>query len=89
MFRIGGDEFVAILQGQDYENREAIADALSDAFVDAFLQTDREPWLRYSAAVGMAVRTKDDSSFETVFKRADLLMYAEKNAFKKLHGSSR
>ena len=89
VFRIGGDEFVAILQGQDYENRDAIADALSDAFVDAFLQTDREPWLRYSAAVGMAVRTKDDSSFETVFKRADLLMYAEKNAFKKLHGSSR
>ena len=39
----------------------------------------REPWEKYSAAIGMAVFDKDkDSSMNDVFKRADKLMYEDK-----------
>lgn len=89
LFRIGGDEFVAILQGADYDNRFALTERLKSEFVDSFSQEDKEPWLRYSAAVGMAEHSSDDTSFESVFKRADKAMYEDKESFKKLYGSVR
>ncbi len=89
VFRIGGDEFVAVLQGQDYENRSEIAEKLRGRFAEAFAQQDLDPWLRYSAAVGVAEYTDEDNSFEQVFKRADQMMYEEKKQFKQKYGSYR
>ena len=89
VFRIGGDEFVAILQGQDYETRTQIAAELRAKYAEAFAQTDKEPWLRYSAAVGMAENASDDMTYDLVFKRADNAMYEEKKQFKKEYGSYR
>ncbi len=48
-----------------------------------------EPWLRYSASVGMAEHAADDNTFELVFKRADQDMYADKKCFKEQYGSYR
>ena len=89
VFRIGGDEFVAILMGQDYESRLLNVQNLRLAFEDAFEQTDVDPWLRYSASVGIAEYDSEDTAFELVFKRADQAMYADKKLFKVLHGSYR
>lgn len=89
VYRIGGDEFIAILQGQDYQNRAEITAALCSAFAEAFADSGKDPWLRYSAAVGLAERTVSDTGFDTIFKRADQAMYEEKKQFKKLHGSYR
>ncbi|NLT10387.1 MAG: diguanylate cyclase [Ruminococcus sp.] len=89
VFRIGGDEFTAILQGQDYENRVQITAGLREAYKNAYEQEDAEPWLRYSAAVGLAEYASDDNAFELVFKRADKAMYEEKKEFKKKYGSYR
>lgn len=89
VFRIGGDEFAAILQGQDYNNRAVITAGLRNAYKESFEQEDKEPWLRYSAAVGLAEYASDDNTFELVFKRADKAMYEEKKQFKKKHGSYR
>ena len=89
VFRIGGDEFVAVLQGQDYENRSEIAEKLRSNFAEAFAQQELDPWLRYSAAVGVAEYTDEDNSFEQVFKRADQMMYEEKKQFKQKYGSYR
>ena len=89
VYRIGGDEFVVILIGEDYENRERLTENLKKAFLDSFSQTELDPWLRYSASVGMAEFISDDSSFETVFKRADEAMYEAKKEFKEKHGSYR
>ena len=49
----------------------------------------QKPWLRYSAAVGMAEIASDDYTFELVFKRADKAMYEDKKQFKQQHGSYR
>ena len=89
VFRIGGDEFVAILRGSDFEARHENVQSLRTAYSQAFEKPDVEPWQRYSASVGMAEHASDDNSFELVFKRADQAMYEEKKQFKEKHGSYR
>ena len=89
VYRIGGDEFVVILQDADFENRTALVGNLKSAFEESFLQEDKDPWFRYSAAVGMAENTPDDQTFEPVFKRADEAMYEDKASFKNKYGSVR
>ena len=83
VYRIGGDEFVVILQGIDYKDREMIVDKLVTAYEKCQNDTDLKPWQRYSAAVGMAERTHEDRTAEPVFKRADKAMYENKARLKK------
>ena len=89
VFRIGGDEFIVILQGQDYENRLQHLESMRSTFERTFTQDNVDPWENYSASVGMAEYASDDSTVELVFKRADKAMYADKQAFKKKYGSYR
>lgn len=86
VFRIGGDEFVAILTGGDYANREERLHELKTAFEQSYAKADVDPWLRYSAAFGMAELTADDESVESVYERADKEMYKEKTRFKRSLG---
>ena len=83
VYRIGGDEFVAILTGEDYKERAKRVQELRDTFERTFNDEDVDPWFRYSASVGMAINDLEDDSFDSVFKRADNLMYEEKMRFKK------
>ena len=62
---------------------------ICDTFKETSSQNDADLWLRYSASVGMAERSSDDSTVEFVFKRADKAMYADKMEFKKQNGSYR
>ena len=89
VYRIGGDEFVAILQGEDYENREALADKLRKNYAESFAQEDKEPWFRFSAAVGVADNSSADATVESVFKDADKAMYEDKAVFKQTYGVGR
>ena len=86
VFRIGGDEFVALLQGQDYSNRNELCDKLKKEFEKSCEQDDVSPWLRYSAAVGMSENAVGDLSTEFVFKRADEEMYKDKARCKEKFG---
>jgi len=83
IFRIGGDEFVVILEGEDF----LIADKLVDEFnaeLERFAADPTlEPWEKISASLGMAIYDKlSDSSAANVFKRADKAMYIRKRAMK-------
>ncbi len=89
VFRIGGDEFVAVLRGEDYENREQIFRETREAYDETFGDPARQPWERYSASAGMAECTGEDSSTETVFNRADREMYLDKEAFHRKAGAYR
>ena len=82
VFRIGGDEFVVILTGEDYENRHEKLKDLREMFDKSYHQTNAEPWQRFSAAAGMAERAAQDETVELVFRRADQYMYEEKLKFK-------
>jgi|GEM_PF-555878 len=89
VFRIGGDEFVAILRDTDYNERMDKVGKLRAAFDITCKDNSRKPWERYSAAVGIAENASDDNSYDLVFKRADKAMYEAKKEFKDKNGSYR
>ena len=75
VYRIGGDEFVAILRGGDYENRKELLEQIK-ATVLANQRADG-----VIVAAGMAVFQEEDT-FATVFERADKAMYENKDRLK-------
>ena len=77
VYRIGGDEFVVILKGSDFDNREALKEQF-DKMID-------ENCCNGSIVIssGMAVFDPDlDESYTEVFIRADKKMYERKMALK-------
>ncbi len=83
VFRIGGDEFVILLERSDYDNRERLLSELKIIFKTTSHDESKEPWERYSVATGMAeFNPGRDTCMNDVFKRADELMYANKVASK-------
>ena len=83
VYRIGGDEFVVILEGKAQADAEQKIDAFKDEI--ARLQADEslQPWEKISAAVGIAKYEKGrDASTEEVLRRADEAMYRAKIAMK-------
>ena len=83
VFRIGGDEFVAILRGHDFDNREDLVEEFKVQLEMLKADDTLEPWEKVSAAIGVAIYDKiRDSSVDNVFKRADQLMYENKKEMK-------
>ena len=89
VYRIGGDEFIVVLQGHDYKERQALVDELREKFDKKYNQTELKPWFRYSAAVGMAENASYDTTADPVFKRADEAMYEDKKRFRRKYGLDR
>ncbi len=81
--RIGGDEFVVLLTGHDYEHRNELVQQVKNQFEQAYIQGEN-PWNKLSAAVGLAIKTSDQSIAQVV-QAADLAMYQAKREFKALH----
>lgn len=78
VFRIGGDEFAAVLAGSDYEKRESLVETLRKLSLKNLRNNDG-PIL----AVGIGVYDKlNDKKFSDVFKRADEDMYQDKLGLK-------
>lgn len=81
VFRIGGDEFVVILIGQDYERREELLNVLKDESYDNKI-TRSGPVV----ACGLAVYDSEkDGGFSDVFERADKEMYKNKKEVKSMN----
>ena len=83
IYRIGGDEFVAVLDGEDLAKSAENISVLR-GMIDK-LQRDKnlQPWEKISAAVGVAYFDELlDKTVEDVFKRADKDMYQNKLAMK-------
>ena len=78
VFRIGGDEFVIILTGNDYSIREKLIVELRDRVREAEKLKDFKKG-KASLAAGMADYNPDmDQSISDVIRRADELMYESK-----------
>ncbi len=84
VYRIGGDEFAAVLEGRDYENREELLRLFDEkAAQEQF--TIAGNTLTVSVARGLGVY-ENGMSFENVAKRADAAMYNHKSAIKAKFG---
>ena len=82
IFRIGGDEFVAIVKNSDYEIRNELLEKFRRNV--SLLQGDEIPIVkRVSVASGMADYDEiENDDIETIFKLADERMYANKKEMK-------
>ncbi len=86
VFRVGGDEFVVILENHDLENLDELKAAF-DIEMEAYKQKT-EPWEQISAAAGYAIYDPAvDKDAESVFKRAEEAMYEQKKQMKAVRHS--
>ncbi|MCR5112945.1 MAG: GGDEF domain-containing protein [Acholeplasmatales bacterium] len=78
VFRVGGDEFVVILENNDYKDRFNLLNEINNNVVCNIRNKC------VSLAVGMADFTDDDICVHDVFERADRMMYENKKLLKSL-----
>lgn len=80
--RIGGDEFICILKGEDYENRDKLFLKIRKRIKDNEAKGD-PIYENVSLASGMAAfDAAKDKNVNDVFERADRLMYDNKSKMK-------
>lgn len=84
VYRIGGDEFIAILQSDDLDNLEKIKQDILNLSINEMKKAG-SLLEKCSFASGFAIfDSKHDTSFEDVVKRADIEMYENKKMLKNL-----
>lgn len=77
VYRVGGDEFVVILEREDYDNRQALLQAFNQQ-----IEENRKNKAVVIAA-GMAEYTPaGNDSYRKIFEQADARMYERKHALK-------
>ena len=82
VYRIGGDEFVAVLTGSDYEKRDNLADQLAES-LSPYTNSLPLPDDFVSIACGISAYEKGkDLSITDIVKRADDQMYKNKAKIK-------
>lgn len=78
MYRIGGDEFVAFLDGEDYANRKQL--------VEEFNRTVEKNQVEGAVVIACGFAEfipKQDKNYLKMFERADKQMYEKKCNLKK------
>lgn len=83
VFRIGGDEFIAIAVHDDYTQRYELLSGMRDRMAELDANPDISPIDRLSVASGMAdcfEHMGDD--YSAIFRRADVRMYENKRQMK-------
>ena len=83
VYRMGGDEFVAVLSGEDYENRESLMNKINELMSP---YSDALPLPPDYVSIACGISSYDintDKSVADVSKRADEQMYKDKAAKKK------
>ncbi len=86
VFRVGGDEFVVVIENDDYDKAERLVAELKHEIEEIYAKESLEPWERISAAIGWSLFDPDiDLDVDSVYKRADKLMYEDKKAMKEQH----
>lgn len=79
VYRIGGDEFVVLLEGEDYANRLA----LLDEFNRMMEENNRNGKIVISTGLDI-FRPGRDINYDSIFERADQRMYDRKKALKSM-----
>ena len=87
VFRIGGDEFAAILREDDFEKYAELLEKMDAVSASSSVVVDDDE-IAVSMARAVAVYDERlDTSFEDVFNRADRKMYSNKRSMREFDGS--
>ena len=79
VYRIGGDEFVSVLEGEDYLNRKTLISEF-----ERIVELNQKDG-KVVVASGLATfRPGIDNSYRKVFERADHRMYERKSNLKQM-----
>ncbi|MGX8704969.1 MAG: GGDEF domain-containing protein [bacterium] len=88
VFRVGGDEFVIIIAGRDFEHCDALVAEFNGELERLANDESLKPWDRISAAMGIAFYDSNlDECLDDLFKRADRIMYDRKREMKAERGA--
>ena len=83
VYRIGGDEFVVIIDGERLNTCDELVADIRSRINKFSKDTSLQPWEKVSAAIGVAYYQPNvDKTADEVFKRADKDMYENKLAMK-------
>lgn len=77
VYRIGGDEFVVLLRGEDYASREVLLNNFDKMMYENIMNGE----VVISTGLDIYMSDKNDT-FQIVFERADKKMYARKKVLK-------
>ena len=88
LFRIGGDEFVAIVENTSNEQMSIILDKIS-AEIDSKIIVKNELHIPLAISKGFSVYTPEDKEVKIVVQRADAQMYQDKTEYYKKHADRR
>lgn len=77
--RIGGEEFLVVLEGTSMEYALGLAEQLRSS-VENQPTLNAGNWLRSTVSIGCAVRMADDQGFSDLVRRADQAMYVAKRS---------
>lgn len=89
VFRIGGDEFIAVMEKTTLEQAETLLAALEEE-IAILNRRERPEGPALAISSGAAVfRPNEDTEYKTVFKRADETMYRNKAAYYMRFGDRR
>lgn len=81
VFRIGGDEFLVVFKGSDYENRESLIKSFEEKMQAS--QSSKDAWDRISVAYGLALSSEyPNINMHQMFIKADEKMYEKKRIMK-------
>ena len=85
VYRIGGDEFVVLMEHEERQHIEELVAEFRVLVDEVWNDQKLETWERISAAAGYAVYEQNvDKSVNDVFRRADREMYEQKAQMKAL-----
>ena len=77
VYRIGGDEFVAVLEGESYAERNALL-----ATFEKLMEANQKVGLVVISSGLAEYRPQEDNDYDAIFERADRLMYERKKELK-------
>ncbi len=85
IYRIGGDEFIILVQGERTNYLNSMLQQFWNDMAYTANNPNLEPWQRISAAIGVAIfNPAKHRSVNDVFKEADANMYENKKSMKAL-----
>ncbi len=83
VFRIGGDEFVVLLQGKGFDTMSSGVEELNSKVEENIKTND------VVVSIGYSILSEGDKTLHDVFERADKMMYKRKNELKAMGSKTR